>query len=116
MRFDVAALEFRGKMQLLCSSFRRSSKFRGSAAPADAAPLHADAAHCSSFAAHCSSYAFPWKTWQRRGGEVVERGETIPSKPIGMVGVVHNLFINFYRYNGEKRLQNYEQIEIFNLL
>lgn len=109
MRFDVAVLEFRGKMQLLCSSFRRSSKFRGNAAPADAAPLHADAAHCS-------SYAFPWKTWQRRGGEVVERGETIPSKPIGMVGIVHNLFINFYRYNGEKRLQNYEQIEIFNLL
>ena len=46
----------------------------------------------------------------------MERGETISSKPIGMVGIVHNLFINFYRYNGEKRLQNYEQIEIFNLL
>lgn len=66
MRFDVAALEFRGKMQLLCSSFRRSSKFRGNAAPADAAPLHADAAHLQLIAA-------PMHFRGKRGNDVVER-------------------------------------------
>ena len=66
MRFDVAALEFRGKMQLLCSSFRRSSKFRGDAAPADAAPLHADAAHLQLIAA-------PMHFREKRGNDVVER-------------------------------------------
>lgn len=66
MRFDVAALEFRGKMQLLCSSFRRSSKFRGSTAPADAAPLHADAAHLQLNAA-------PMHFRGKRDDAVVER-------------------------------------------
>lgn len=35
-------------------------------------------------------------------------GARIPTKPIGIVGVVNNLFTNFARYNGEKKLQNYE--------
>lgn len=66
MRFDVAALEFRSEMQLLCSSFRRSSKFRGNAAPADAAPLHADAAHLQLIAA-------PMRFRRKRDDAVVER-------------------------------------------
>lgn len=66
MHFDVAALEFRSEMQLLCSSFRRSSKFRGSAAPADAAPLHADAAHLQLIAA-------PMHFRGKRSNDVVER-------------------------------------------
>ena len=66
MRFDVAALEFRGEMQLLCSSFRRSSKFRGGAAPANAAPLHADAAHLQLIAA-------PMHFRGKRDDAVVER-------------------------------------------
>lgn len=66
MRFDVAALEFRGKMQLLCSSFRRSSKFRENAAPADAAPLHADTAHLQLIVA-------PMRFRGKRVNDVVER-------------------------------------------
>lgn len=49
--FDVAGVEFRGKMQLLCSSLRRSPKFHGNAAPTDAAPLHTNAAHLQLIAA-----------------------------------------------------------------
>lgn len=66
VRFDVAALEFRSEIQLLCSSFRRSSKFRVSAAPADAAPLHADAAHLQLIAA-------PMHFREKRGNDVVEK-------------------------------------------
>lgn len=66
VRFDVAALEFRSEIQLLCSSFRRSSKFRGNAAPADAAPLHADAAHLQLIAA-------PMHFREKRGNDVVEK-------------------------------------------
>lgn len=29
-------------------------------------------------------------------------GEGMPTKPIGIVGVVHSLFTNFPRYNGKK--------------
>lgn len=34
--------------------------------------------------------------------EATTTGEGIPSKPIGMVGVVHSLFTIFARYNGKK--------------
>ena len=102
-----------GKCSSFCSSFKRSSKFRGSAAPADAAHYNGNAAHCSSFAAHLHG---------RREHDVdgvrktTTTGTRIPTKPIGIVGVVHNLFTNFPRYNGKKKLQKCYKVKTSNLI
>lgn len=74
VQFYVAALEKQGKMQLICSSMRRSSKIRGDAAPTSAAPLRVDAAHLNQNAAHLEPYREHVDTRRRRGEKEGRRG------------------------------------------
>ena len=74
MQFRVATVEKQGKMQLIRSSLRRSSKICGDAAPTSAAPLRVDAAHLNQNAAHLELYREHVDTWRRWGEKERRRG------------------------------------------
>lgn len=96
---DVESLENRGKMQLLLQLLQTQLQIPWERSSCGCSSLQRKR---SSLQLICSSLQLICTDVEGVVREATTTGEGIPSKPIGIVGVVHSLFTIFARYNGKK--------------